>query len=130
MSRIRLALGALVATVALSAFSPAVTRVVADLTGTWLMSVATPNGDVGVTVVLKQAGDSVSGTIESDVSGKAELTGLVKNDTLRAAFTADMQGTQVPMQITGILTDKDNMSGSIEVAGMGGFPFVGKRQQP
>ncbi len=128
MTRIRLALGVLAATVALSAFAPAVQRTLADLTGTWSMNVSTPNGDVAVTAALKQSGDSVSGTISSDVGGQQAIAGVFRNDTLRAAFTADMQGTPLPIQVIGVLSDSVTISGVFEIAGMGGFPFMGKKQ--
>lgn len=104
-------------------------RVLADVAGKWTMSVNTPNGATESTATFKQAGDTLSGTLESEMMGSAKLTGTVKGDTVRFAFTLDMQGQQLPLTASALLKDKESMEGTVSAAGMGDFPMTMKKQK-
>ena len=103
-------------------------RVFADVSGKWDMTVAGPQGANESAVVFKQEADSLSGTIESQMMGSARLSGSVKGDTVRFAFTVDVQGTQYELKASGAVKDKDNIAGSLEAPnGVANFPFTMKR---
>lgn len=92
------------------------------------MTVAGPDGANESAVVLKQEADALTGTIESQMLGMAKLAGSVKGDTVRFAFTIDIQGMQFELRAGGLVKDKDNISGQLEAPnGMGSFPFSMKR---
>lgn len=100
----------------------------ADVSGKWAMTVAGPDGANESAVVLKQEADVISGTIESQMLGLAKLAGSVKGDTVRFAFTVDIQGMQFELRAGGMVKDKDNITGQLEAPnGMGSFPFTMKR---
>ena len=61
--------------------------------------------------------------------GTRPVTGSVKGDTVRFAFSLDMNGQALEIQSTGVLKDKDSMTGQMELAGMGAFPWTAKRSQ-
>ena len=103
-------------------------RLLADVSGKWTMTVASPNGALESAVVLKQEAEVLSGTIESQMLGSSKLAGTVKGDTVRFAYTVDMQGNQFELRASGVAKDKDNISGSLEAPnGMGNFPYTMKR---
>ncbi len=78
---------------------------------------------------LKQSGDTLTGTIESQQLGTRELVGTVKGDTVRFGVTIDMQGNQFQLNIGGLVKDKDTMEGEFALPnGMGSFPFTAKRK--
>jgi hypothetical protein len=110
----------------LSAFTANAGRILADLTGTWEVSVQTPDQAVTSTLAVTQKGDSISGTLSSEI-GQANVKGLVKGDTVNFAFGLDMGGQAIEIAATALLSDKDNMSGSMDVSGMGNMPFSAKR---
>ena len=105
-------------------------RLLADVSGKWTMSVNTPNGPTESTATWKQTGDTLSGTIESEMMGSAKVTGMVKGDTVRFAFTVDIQGQQIPLTAGGVLNKTaDAMEGTVSAAGMGDFPMTMKKQK-
>lgn len=104
-------------------------RIMADISGTWTISAQSPQGNSESTAVLEQKGTAVSGTINVPELGSAKLSGSVKGDTVAMGFTLDVQGQQIPVQMNGMVKDKDNMSGSIVLPGdMGSYPFSAKRK--
>ena len=127
MSRIRIAIAAAAVMLSLSAVTATAQRLFADVTGKWTFTTETPNGSSNSIGTLKQDGEALTGTLEIDQMGTANLAGTVKGDTVRFTFTLDMGGQQMQIASTGVLKDKDSMSGQMELAGMGAFPFVGKR---
>lgn len=115
--------------VSVSGIAAAAQRLLADVNGKWSMTVAGPDGANESAVVFKQEADTLlSGTIESQVMGAAKLSGTVKGDTLRFAFSLDVNGQPLELRAGGLVKDKDNISGSLEAPnGMGNFPFTMKR---
>jgi hypothetical protein len=126
MSRTRALLLGSTLFLGLSAFTANASRFLADLTGTWEVSVQTPDQAVTSTLAVTQKGDSISGTLSSEI-GQANVKGLVKGDTVNFAFGLDMGGQAIEIAATALLNDKDNMSGSMDVSGMGNMPFSAKR---
>jgi hypothetical protein len=61
--------------------------------------------------------------------GEAKVLGAVKGDTVNFVFGLDMNGQQLNIAATALLTDADNMAGSMDVAGMGNMPFSARRQK-
>lgn len=93
------------------------------------MTVAAPDGANESAVVFKQDADTLlTGTVESQMFGTAKLGGNVKGDTVRFAFTIEIQGMQFELRASGMVKDKDNIGGQLEAPnGMGSFPFTMKR---
>ena len=98
-----------------------------DVSGTWVVSVQTPDSQtMSSTLVLEQQGDSVSGTLSSEI-GQANVRGIVQGDTVRFSFGLDMGGQALEVNAAALLTDKDNMQGQMDVTGMGPLPFSARR---
>src|SRR5476649_1439093 len=87
-----------------------------DITGAWLFSVDT--GTVGTpTVTFKQDGEKLTGHYSSATLGEADLTGTLKGQDLAFSFTADLQGTPVPVAYKGTVPSNAEMKGTIDVGG-------------
>ncbi len=127
MTKTRSLLTAAALLCSLTAFSSAANRFLADLSGTWNVSVQTPDQAVSSVLTVAQKGDSLSGTLSSEI-GQAPVRGQVKGDTVTFVFSLDMGGQALDISAAGLMTDKDNFAGQMEVSGMGTMPFSAKRQ--
>lgn len=114
--------------VGLSAFSANADRFLADLSGTWSVAVDAQGQSMVSSLVVEQKGDSISGVLSSEI-GEAKVRGAVKGDTVNFVFGLDMGGQALEIAATALLTDADNMAGSMDVTGMGNMPFSAKRNK-
>lgn len=117
-----------VATIALaSAFGGrAVSPVPAiDLTGTWKYAVVTENGTGTPTVIMKQTGDSLSGTYESGRMGVLPFKGSVKDSSF--TFVINTQGGAA-LSFKGVLVSANVVKGDVDFGGAGSATFSGERQ--
>lgn len=105
--------------------------VFADVSGKWNVSVNTGGRATESVITLKQSGDSLTGTIESEATGGTRnLIGKVTADTVRFGFSLEMQGNTIEIAAGALLKDKDTMEGEMALPnGAGTFPFTAKRQQ-
>lgn len=115
-----------VAALALPATLLVAQRAAADLTGNWAFAVVTENGTGTPAVVLKQKGDSLSGTYESSRMGILQLAGTVKGN----AFTfAVATGGGTTLTFKGTIVDADHVKGDVDFAGQGSASFTGERKK-
>lgn len=87
-----------------------------DITGTWIFTVDT--GTVGTpTVTFKQEGEKLTGHYSSMTLGEADFTGTLKGQDLNFTFEAKVQDTPVPVVYKGTVPNKDEIKGTIDIAG-------------
>ena len=67
-----------------------------NLTGSWAVSFATPQGNMDATATFKQEGEALSGTI-SGPQGELGFTGTVKGKTF--TFNLEVQSANGPLSI-------------------------------
>ena len=99
----------------------------ADLTGTWLLTVESDQGTSNPSVVLKQEGNELTGTYKSPQLGETPLTGSVDGDSFKFKVSLSMQGQDFAIDYSG-KANGGEMSGELDLAGMGGAKFTGKKQ--
>ena len=116
----------LVVLFAMAVVAMAATAVFADVTGTWKMSVETPNGTGTPTVVLKQDGEKLTGTYKGRM-GEQPLTGTVKGNAIQFSFKVNAQGNELQITYTGTV-DGGTMSGTAKFGEMGEGKFTGKKE--
>jgi hypothetical protein len=97
-----------------------------DITGKWILDVQTDAGSGTPTFTFKQEGEKLSGHYSGQL-GEADLTGTVKGDEFSFSFSGEAQGQQFKVTYTGTAT-KDMMKGTVDLGGMAGGTFTGKRQ--
>ncbi len=93
----------------------------ADVTGTWNTFVQLDVGSGDVVFVLKQDGETLTGTYEG-AFGRAELTGKVMGDMIEFTFVADAGETKYTGKIMG-----DSMEGTCDYADAGGGTWSAKK---
>ena len=110
--------------VATFALSFALTLVAADLTGTWSANVVLDAGNGTATFVLKQMGDTLSGTY-SGVLGESKVTGTVKGNQVEWFFQSDQVGKIV---YVGTLEGTSKIKGSCEYGALGKGTFTAEKK--
>lgn len=119
---------ALVALTAIPAFAQdAAKDQKVDVTGTWELTVDTPQGQMIITATYKQDGETLTGTHVSEM-GESPLKGTVKG--VEIVYTIVFEGPQGSFSIvhTGKV-DGDTITGSADLGEMGSITFTAKRKK-
>jgi autotransporter translocation and assembly factor TamB len=98
-----------------------------DITGSWEMTVESPQGTMVITANFKQDGEMLTGTHVSEM-GEAPLKGTVKGADVEYTLTLDMGGQQMSI-VHKAKVDGDTMKGSADIQGMGTIAFTAKKKQ-
>jgi hypothetical protein len=98
-----------------------------DVSGTWTFEVQTDAGSGTPTVTFKQDGEKLAGHYSSATLGEADLTGTVKGAEIAFAFTANVQGTSLPVTYAGTVDSATTMKGTLTITGVGNGTFTGKK---
>ena len=96
-----------------------------SVAGAWDLAINGPEGPLAATATLKQDGEKVTGTIESQ-AGTADLAGTLKGKTLAMAFTIQSPNGPIDIKVTGEV-DGTSMKGVIDF-GMGMADFTAKKK--
>lgn len=93
--------------------------------GNWKITMSTPMGDRDATLVLKSAGDTLTGTQAAEGDSADIFDGTVKGNDVawKVKITNPMPLT---LEFTGTVAG-DAISGEMGVGMMGSFPFKGTR---
>jgi hypothetical protein len=89
----------------------------ADVSGTWQVTVETSQGAGNPTVILKQDGEKLTGTFNSQIFGEAKLTGLVKGNAIEFGFVGDAGGQTLKVSYKGTIESPTTMKGTAVYAG-------------
>jgi len=124
-------LAALVAAVALTAL-PVLAQEAAkekkvDVTGTWELTVESPQGAMTITANYKQEGESLTGSHVSEM-GESPLKGTVKGVDITYTLTIDAGGQQFTITHTGKV-DGDTIKGTADLGAMGSMNWTAKRKK-
>ena len=98
-----------------------------DISGTWEMTVESPQGQMTITAKYKQDGETLTGSHISEM-GESPLKGTVKGADVEYTLTLDMGGQQMSI-VHKAKVDGDTMRGSADIEGMGTIAFTAKRKQ-
>jgi imidazolonepropionase-like amidohydrolase len=97
-----------------------------NITGTWNLTVDSPQGEVPVTAELRQNGETITGTLTSPFGQSSVSSGSISNGNVRFTVVVDVQGTQITVVFSGKV-EGNRMSGSADVEGQGTFSFSGTK---
>ena len=122
--RVILRVAALVAFV-LASFVPVMGQG-ANITGEWAFTVQTDQGGGTPTISFKQDGEKLTGKYVGQL-GAADLTGTIKGNDVKFAFTIDVQGQQAPVSYAGTV-EKNTMKGTLDIGGMATGTFTATKK--
>jgi len=95
-----------------------------SVAGRWVLAVASPHGDMEVTLVLTQDGKKVTGTLSSAHTGDRPVAGEVDDSSLKLSTTTGTTDDQ--FALTAKFKDADALSGYLSTS-MGDMNFSGTR---
>jgi hypothetical protein len=98
----------------------------ADVAGTWKMAVETPAGTGEPSFILKQEGETVTGTYKGPL-GEAPVTGTIKGNELTLDYEISASGMELEVKYIGTL-DGNSVSGKVSLGAMGDGTFKGTKQ--
>ncbi len=98
----------------------------ADVSGTWTMSLESPNGAVAASLTLKQEGDKVTGTYHGP-RNEAPATGTLNGNDLKLSAEINAGGQSIPLVITGKIAG-DKLEGSLDFAGQRSVSFTATKK--
>lgn len=96
------------------------------VSGTWTVTVDSPQGAVPVTLQLQQEGTTISGTVTSPFGQTPVARGTLSGDQVELTVNATIQGNQLVVTFSGRV-EGDRISGMVTVEGQGSFTFSGTR---
>lgn len=107
-------------------FAPAPASAQSNITGTWELTMTTPQGPNTVEVNVTQTGEAITGELISPL-GNAPFKGTFIKDVLSVTAAVDMQGTMLNIVFDGKLAG-DTLSGTVKFGDFGEAPWTGKRK--
>jgi hypothetical protein len=97
-----------------------------DVTGTWQMTVESPQGTAHPSLVLKQDGEKLTGTYKGRI-GESRLEGTVNNDRIRFTVTLKFQDQPFVITYTGTV-EQDTMKGTAQFGEAGSGNWSAQRK--
>ena len=98
-----------------------------NITGTWEISVESPQGAMTITANYKQEGEKLTGTHVSEM-GESPLTGTVVGNQITYTLTIDMGGQQMSL-VHKAKVEGDTITGTADFGGMGTATWTVKRKK-
>jgi len=97
-----------------------------DPSGTWSLTIQSPQGEINAQLTLARDGEQISGTLSSHMGNVAVKSGRMNGNQIRLTATIDAGGQSVDATLTGTI-EGDSIRGSIVMGAMGSFEFTGTR---
>ncbi len=120
-------LGVVLATVAFLVSAPADGVAQTDLSGMWLLTVQTEQGDNPLPVTITQDGQNLTATGESPDVGPIEMKGMIDGSDITFEWNLDIEGMELNILFMGTVADDGTMSGTLDLGGFGGGDWTAKR---
>lgn len=98
----------------------------ADISGTWVVSLETPQGKMELETTVKQDGDKVSGQLASPM-GTVDFSGTYAKNELSILYSVPIQGQVIDIRMTGN-AQGDTLSGMVDLGGLLQAPWSAKRK--
>jgi imidazolonepropionase-like amidohydrolase len=98
----------------------------ADPSGTWRISVHTPQGDHDVNLTVSRQGNAITGTLQGPEGPSQIRNATLEGNRLRFEVTINVGGDSLECVFSGMI-EGDSIAGAITAGSMGSFDFSGAR---
>ncbi len=123
------ALGVVMAAVAFLVSAPADAVAQTDLSGMWMLTVQTEQGDTPLPVTITQDGQNLTATGENPDVGTVEMKGMIDGSDITFEWNLDIEGMELNILFMGTVADDGTMSGTMDLGGFGGGDWTAKRAE-
>ncbi len=120
-------LGVVMAAVAFLVSAPADGVAQTDLSGMWMLTVQTEQGDNPLPVTITQDGQNLTATGESPDVGPIEMKGMIDGSDITFEWNLDIEGMELNILFMGTVAEDGTMSGTLDLGGFGGGDWTAKR---
>lgn len=96
--------------------------------GTWNVTLETPRGTGTPTLVLQQAGETLTGTYTGR-AGELPVTGTIKGTAITYAVKIKALGQELELVFSGTVEPSGSMKGTVDFGGMGTGNWSGSREK-
>ena len=120
-------LGVVMAAVAFLVSAPADGVAQTDLSGMWMLTVQTEQGDTRLPVTITQDGQNLTATGENPDVGTVEMKGMIDGSDITFEWNLDIEGMELNILLMGTVADDGTMSGTLDLGGFGGGDWTAKR---
>lgn len=97
-----------------------------DISGTWLVSLDTPQGKMEFETTLKQDGEKLTGQLKAP-TGAVDFTGTFAKNALNILYSVKVQGQSLDIRMTGSAAG-EGLSGTVDLGGLIQAPWTAKRK--
>jgi hypothetical protein len=97
-----------------------------SVAGTWNLSVVFDQGSGAPTVVFQQDGEKLKGTYTGQM-GEFPLKGTFTDKKIAFTVSVNLQGNEIALVYTGTLEADGTLKGTVDLGGMGGGTWTGKK---
>jgi hypothetical protein len=105
----------------------ALASAMADISGTWKLTLETQQGTSNPTVTIKQTGEELTGTYKGRL-GEAPLKGTIKDKAFTFSLKVNAQGNELQIDYTGTLEADGTIKGKAKFGDFGEGNFTGKKE--
>ncbi len=99
-----------------------------DLTGEWVLTTLTPNGEGRRDVVFQQDGNTLTGTIASSMA-EGPLEGIIDGEVVIFTAFISMDTADFEIVYEATLVDGELVDGTLQIGDYGSGTFTGRRKE-
>ena len=98
-----------------------------DLSGMWIITIQSPEGDQPLPVTIVQDGEDLKATGEIPELGPVEIVGTIQASQIRMEWDFFIEGMELNIVFTGALAEDGTLAGSADFGGFGEGAWTAKR---
>lgn len=120
-------LGIIMAAVAVLVSAPVDGAAQTDLSGTWILTVMSEQGDQPLTITIIQDGQNLTATGDGGEIGPVEMKGTLDGSDVRFEWDLYIEGMALDIVFLGTIAEDGTISGTADFGGMGQGNWTAKR---
>lgn len=120
-------LGIIMAAVAVLVSAPVDGAAQTDLSGTWILTVMSEQGDQPLTITIMQDGQNLTATGDGGEIGPVEMKGTLDGSDVRFEWDLYIEGMALDIVFMGTIAEDGTISGTADFGGMGQGNWTAKR---
>lgn len=122
-------LGVVMAAVAVLFSAPVNGAAQTDLSGTWILTVSSDQGDQPLEIVIVQDGQDLTATGDGGEIGPVDMKGTVDGSEVRFEWDLYIEGFELEIVFIGTIAEDGSISGTADFGDLGQGSWTAKRSE-